>query len=243
MDRNLDNDHQEEFTGERALSALNAPPFQTRDHPGTLPATDDVMRGFNRNTRWLATGVLGLVVFAAFVLAVLLQGSHQKAANRTEEARPTGSDLFFNANPDTLSKVVGLKGETTGGLTSRQAIGVDHEYTVISPPENSNTETAASTRTSVDALAPQINQADRHASTNWFSPALPQDSSQVIRPRVPKARTRSSVRPRFVDVKTRLLALWHQSLKRPQESSGWTLFSRSNQWRRKKISYTEKTNR
>ena len=32
--------------------------------------TSDVIRGFNRDTAWLATGVLGAVIFAALVLAV-----------------------------------------------------------------------------------------------------------------------------------------------------------------------------
>ncbi len=200
------------------------------------------MRGFNRNTRWLATGVLGVVVFSASVLAVLIQEPRQKATDPKREAMHAGADLLLNANPAILSRVVDLKEESIGGKTSRQAISVDHGYTVISPPENSSTEAAASTRTSVDALTPHINHSDRQANTNWFSRALPQGSSQVIRSRVPRGRYRSSVRPRFVDVKTRLLALWHQSLKRPQESRGWTL-SKSNQWRRKKISYTATTNR
>jgi hypothetical protein len=43
----------------------------------------------------------------------------------------------------------------------------------------------------------------------------------------PRARSRSSVRPRFVDVKMRLIALWRQSLVRNERSHSWTLFSNS----------------
>ena len=43
----------------------------------------------------------------------------------------------------------------------------------------------------------------------------------------PRARSRSSVRPRFVDVKMRLIALWRQSLVRNERSRSWTLFSNS----------------
>src|ERR1700674_1963710 len=50
-----------------------------------LPGTNDVIRSFNRDTGWLASGVLGAVVFAAFVLAVLVQERHPKAADPTEE--------------------------------------------------------------------------------------------------------------------------------------------------------------
>jgi hypothetical protein len=50
------------------------------------------------------------------------------------------------------------------------------------------------------------------------------------------------VRPRFVDVKMRLIALWHQSLVRTERSRSWTLFSNSNKGERKKVGYTAETN-
>jgi hypothetical protein len=36
----------------------------------------------------------------------------------------------------------------------------------------------------------------------------------------------------------RLIALWHQSLAQSEKSRGWTLFSNSDKWPRKKINYT-----
>src|SRR5580700_9657511 len=50
--------------------ALPAPALQTPKHSVALPGTSDVIRRFNRDTVWLATGVLGTVIFAALVLAV-----------------------------------------------------------------------------------------------------------------------------------------------------------------------------
>jgi hypothetical protein len=55
-----------------------------------LPAVDDVLRSFNRDTAWLATGILGGVVCAALVLAVaLIQEGHPKAVDQTKEERQT----------------------------------------------------------------------------------------------------------------------------------------------------------
>jgi hypothetical protein len=41
--------------------------------------TSDMLNRFNRDTRWLATGLLGTVVFAALVLAVQLQEHHSES--------------------------------------------------------------------------------------------------------------------------------------------------------------------
>jgi len=56
----------------------------------------------------------------------------------------------------------------------------------------------------------------------------------------PRARSRSSVRPRFVDVKMRLIVLWRQSLVRNERSRSWTLFLELEKGDRKKVSYTAK---
>ena len=42
-----------------------------KDHyTRSVPVTGDVIKGYNRDTAWLATGVLGAVVLAALMLAV-----------------------------------------------------------------------------------------------------------------------------------------------------------------------------
>jgi hypothetical protein len=122
-----------------------------------LPGTNDVIRMFDRDTRWLARRVLAATVFAALVFAVLVQERHPKAADLTEAARQTRGDLLLNATA--LSKVVGLNGKSTVEVTSGQATStsVDHGFNVISPQENpsSRMETAAPIQTPVDALTPE----------------------------------------------------------------------------------------
>ena len=50
--------------------ALPAPALQTREH-SALPGAHDVIRRLNRDTTWVAAGLLGAVIFAALVLALL----------------------------------------------------------------------------------------------------------------------------------------------------------------------------
>jgi hypothetical protein len=64
---------------------------------GSAPATSGMIRRFNRDTVWLATGVLGTVIFAAVMVAV--QECQRKA---TEAER----DLLLNANPATVASLV-----------------------------------------------------------------------------------------------------------------------------------------
>ena len=225
--------------------ALPAPALQTREHSVALPDTNDVIRRFNRDTEWLATGVLGAVVFAALVLAVLVQERHPKAVDLTEEAVQARGDLLLNANFATRFTVVGLNGKSsTGKMTSGQASNVGHAFTEISPKEipSSQMEAAASTPTPVLAFTPEINHITAQANASSWSPVHWQDSARVSRPKVPNVGYRSSVRSRFVDVKMRLIALWHQSLVRSERSRSWTLFSNSNKGDRKKVSYTAATN-
>jgi hypothetical protein len=189
--------------------------MDSREYLLALPGTPNVMRAFNRNTMWGATGLLGTVIFAALVLAV--QERHPMAANRGEEARQTSGELLLNASPAALSEVVGSNVKSTDEITPGQATSSD------------------------DGFTPEINRPEVQANVSSWSPAQRQDSARVIRPKIPNVRNRSSMRSRFVDVKMRLLALLHQSLARSEKSRTWTLFSNSNKERRKKVSYTAET--
>ena len=224
MDQNLDNETQGEITGDEELRALNAPPLQTREHPVALLGTYNVIRGFNRYTTWLATGLLSSVAFAALVLAV--QEWHPKAADQGEEERPTRGDLLLNANPGTLSKIVSLSAESSKSeITSGQATSVDHVFTAILPQENPPPpmETPESTQTPVVAPTPEINQPDAQATASPWSSVQRQDFARAIRAKIHNIRHKSRVRVRFVDVKKRLIALWHQSLARSQRSRSYQL--------------------
>jgi len=79
-------------------------------------------------------------------------------------------------------------GMSTGKTTAGQAASVE----------------SRSTRT--------ISQPDVQANAAARSPAEQPVSAQVSRSKIDHARHRLTVRPKIVDVKLRLLALWHQSL-------------------------------
>jgi hypothetical protein len=190
MNQNLDNETQGEIVGDGESRALHAHPLPTQEHPVALTGTPKVVRRLNRDTTWLATALLGTVIFAALVLAV--QDSQPKATDLTKEARQTGGNLLLNANSAELSEVVGSNGKSTDEITFGQATIVDHGFT------------------------PEMNHPHVQANTTSWSPAHRQDSARLIRPKISHERNRSSVRPGIVDVKIRLIALWHQSLARSE---------------------------
>jgi hypothetical protein len=202
-------------------------------HPDSaaLPGTDDVIRRFNRDTQRLAAQALVAGAFAILLFGFLI---------RAEE------DALLNANPPTLSKVDDLNGKSsTGETTSEQATSIDHALAMISPPHETLSpwmETPDSTQTPVPALPSEIDRPNAQANASPGSSTHRQDSVRVIRPKIHNVRYRSSVRVRFVDVKMRLIALWHQSLARSEASRSWTAFSKPNKGERKKIGYTVETN-
>ena len=189
--------------------ALHEPWLETPSLAGIYKAFEK----FNRNTTWVATGLLGSVAFAALMVA--LQERHARPDDLTKEARQTTADLVVNANPAAISDVAGSNEKGTGEITSGQATNVDR------------------------GLTPEINHPDVQAVATSWSPARQPESAGVSK--IPSVRPRTFMRHRRVDVKMRLIALWHQSLMPSEKSRGWTLFSHSNQWRRKKISYTADT--
>ena len=104
--------------------------------------------------------------------------------------------------------------------------------------EKSTDEIPAGQASSIDSgLSPEIDHPDVKANTTSWSPSQRQDSAHAAHTKIPKVRLRSSVHPRHIDVKTRLIALWHQSL-RHEKSRGSTLVSNSNKGVRKKVGRT-----
>jgi hypothetical protein len=194
---------------EEALSLLTQgiaqllPALETRKHSVALPDTNEVIRRFNRDTEWLATGVLGAVVFAALMLAVLVQDRHPRAVDLTKEAVQAVGDLLPNANS--------------------------------APTKNpsSQMEAAASTLTAVVASNPEINHTKALANANTWFPADRRHSMRVIRPKIPNVKYRSSLGLIFVDVKMRLIALWHKTLMRSEKSRISTIslnWNRGERW-------------
>jgi hypothetical protein len=155
----------------------------------------EVLRRFDRETGWLATGLLGGLILAAMAIGVQLQKHRREQLN------------------------LPLK---------TMEVGVDHQ--VIFQPQTDETATAA---TNSDADRRNVQASPSIVST--------QKTLAAKAPKTSTAKSKSSKRLRIVDVKKRLIELWHQSLARADTRS-WTLFKSSNGRDKKKVSYTAETN-
>ena len=186
--------------------------------------TGDVIKGYNRDTAWLATGVLGAVVLAALMLAV---------EERQPKATQAERDFLPNANSATMDSVVAKSSHPNGKMTTESGSSVDHAFTETPPQEipSLQMEPAASAPILAPASTPQKNRE---------SPR--QDATQAPAPNTRNLRNGSSVASRIINVKRRLIELWHQSLAR-SETRSWTAFSNLNRGVSKKAAYTAETNR
>jgi hypothetical protein len=172
------------------------PQLQIPEHPGALTGINKVIKKFNRNTTRVAAGLLGCVVFAALMVA--LQERHAKTYNLTQEASQATVAPFLNANAPAISETVGSNEKSTGEIALGQVTSVNR------------------------GLPSEINHPDTQENATSWSAAHRQDRGGVIGLKVPRARSRSSGRLRFVDVKARLIALWHQSLAQTEKSRNCT---------------------
>jgi hypothetical protein len=202
--------------------------------------TSDMIRGFNRDTAWLATGVLGAIIFAALVLAVQ---EHQAAkASPPEEAVQARSDRFLSANVITEGRVIAKS--FNGKLASGEGSGVDHAFNKTSLQEDpsSQIEPTGTGSHARSAFAPEINRDDPQASSGSGILARQDDSARTRGLKVRMEKNRSSLRFGAADVKRRLIELWHQSLAWGEKSRNWTAFSKLNSGLEKKTAYTAGTN-
>jgi hypothetical protein len=194
-----------------------------------LPEVSETIRRFNRDTRWLAMGVLSVLVCAAFVLGVLVEERKPKADNLT----------LVNARSSNGAAVRSLNGKSSGDKTNLgQASSVDRAWTESSPKEKSSAqmEAAASTSTPVLGFVPEISHIKGRVNTLSWMP-LTRQTARVIGRKMRNVN-RSSLGFGTEDVKRRLVELWHKSLSQSERSMGWTKFSNLNKGSRKKAAYT-----
>ncbi len=232
-------------SGKQASRALPPSALVPQENSVFLPDTDDVIRKFNRDTRCVVTGVFGAVVFAGLMLALLVQERYPHAVDHTSEAVQAGGHLLLKTNVATLAKNAVLPVKSSSGeIAPGQASSVDQAFINISSKENSfsQMEAAAPTPSPVSAVTPEIDHRALQMNASSWIPAYRQDTGRAVGLDVPHRRTRTSARPRFVDVKMRLIELWHQSLTGSEKSRSWKLYSNLNKGDRKKISYTAQTN-
>jgi hypothetical protein len=117
-----------------------------------------------------------------------------------------------------------------------------HGLIMFSPQRNSFPQMGApdSSQIPVPALASEINRPKAQANASPEFSADRRDSARAVPPEILKKRHRSLVRSRLVDVKMRLIALWHQSLARSQRTRSRTVLSNSNKDANKKADATWK---
>ena len=199
---------------------------------GSAPATSGIIRRFNRDTVWLAAGVLGAVIFAALVLAI-----------QERQPKATQADRVFLLNPDSasLGSVVANISNADSKMTPVPGSTVDHAFIETPPQEIPSSQTESAASTPVLTLTPE-NRNDAQANPDAGPLADRQDSARAIGPKARNASNRSSAASRSSDVKRRLIELWHQSLAKSEKSRSWTAFSNLNRGERKKAAYTTETN-
>jgi hypothetical protein len=189
---------------------MRQPEFNDREDPASLTRMYNAIQKFNRNTTWVATGLLGSVIFAALIIA--LQDRQQESDDLANKASQSRVDLS----------------PRTGGVA----------MTDLTPIEKSDAETISEQPTKLSRGPTQVMNEPEMKPDVTSQPQVSGDSARSINEGNQQGRPQSSVRSRYVGAKARLIALWHQYLRR-QKSPGWTL---SNVWRKKKISYTAATN-
>ena len=184
--------------------------------------TGEVIKGYNRDTAWLATGVLGAVVLAALMLAV-----EERQAKATQAER----DLLPNANSATVESVVAKSSNSSGKMTSGPESSIDPTFT--EPPLQEIPSSEMQPPATSPILAPAFT-----LQKNRYAPR--QDSTQAPAPKIRNVRNRSSLASKFIGVKRRLIELWHQSMA-GGETRSWTEFSKLNSGVKKKTAYTAAT--
>ena len=198
----------------------------------------DMIKGFNRDTGWLATGVLGTVIFAALMLAV--QEHNPRKVTSTEEAAPAGSELLLKTSAVTAGSVVGKN--SNGKTAPEEGNGTDHEFGKTSPLDDpsSQIEFAQTTTTPVLVLPPLKRNA-RQTNLESGITASRQDCARAMGLKARNAINRPPVASRYVGVKRRLIELWHKSLGQSEILRSWTAFSKLNSGLKKKTAYTAAT--
>jgi hypothetical protein len=193
---------------------MHQPEFNGHEDPASLTRMYNAIKKFNRNTTCVATGLLGSVIFAALIIA--LQDRQSKSDDPPNKASQSTVDFSPRADPLAITDFPANE-KSTPEIVSEQ------------PPSLGR------------GLTPVINQPDVPPDVTSQSQVSSKDSGPAINEKIHHVKIQSSVRSRYVGAKARLIALWHQYLRR-EKSPGWTLSSNPSEWRKKKISYTAATN-
>jgi hypothetical protein len=192
-------------------------PFPGQEPSEDLVGTLRIMRKFNRSTTWVASGLLGSVIFAALMVAFQERNS-EPTGNDGGQAKQVGDAVFSTEHPASLPSVANVR-ENTANVTPGPMKSDDQGLASVGKDEPTE-------KINVIGWSPLPGHdlGRRHGATNS------------------KTTSRTSMRPRYVGVKARLLALWHQSLAHNEKARSWTRFSKVKEGDKEKVSYTARAN-
>ena len=167
-----------------------------------------------------------MVIFGAVGLAIQIKERHLNARN-------SDNSTAFLKGIERTSR------QPSSQITSIRLQDIDPALTKVSPPNPSwPMETPAPTSAKVSVLTFTKDPHYRKTNPIPWTPKQRLESSRETRSKVPSTRTRSSVGPKIVDVKKRLVALWRASLVRDKRTSGWNISGNSKSRGKKNVSYT-----
>jgi hypothetical protein len=204
----MDGETQDGTASDAASTILPAPRSEISEPPVALASALKAIARLNRNTTWVAAGLLGSVIFAAVMVAV--RDPHPETNDVKDVPRQFKSDLLPTANPTAGFRVAGSTEKSASEITSEHPTRVDFGFT---------------SQTNHDGLAVP-------AIASSCSPAPRPDFARGARPKLLKLRHRSSMRSRNVTFKLRFIAWWFRSLVRSESSRRRTP---SSNW--KKVNY------
>jgi hypothetical protein len=87
---------------DRDSRRFGMPALRTRGHSIACSGTNEVLRKFDRDTRWVAAGLLGILLLAALVFVGLFPERHTMRAGFSERASQAKSDSALVENRATL---------------------------------------------------------------------------------------------------------------------------------------------
>jgi hypothetical protein len=174
-----------------------------------------VIKKLNRNTTWSAAGLLSCVLFAVLMLA--FQDHEQPARDLTSDQATLAGE---NGSQNLKSTEVSQRTNSLSENASEIAAGPAHS----AYPALANANVQPEQKANVISETPFPRQDLR-----------PETGAKVI------VKHRSTGGRRFLSAKERLLALWHQSLNGNASNRSWMPFWTSTQGKKKKISYTRKS--
>jgi hypothetical protein len=179
----------------------------------TCLSANDVLKRFNRDTEWLAAGLLCVVFFAVLAFAVLVPERHPTTADLSKEFDQAKSDSPPTADAVTLFRTVGA-GRFTNQATLGTTTHVDSGF-----PEAKTAAASNSLAILVwgAEIGPETSRTVGQKNGINRSPESEEDSARVIRAKIAQNGYRSPGRLKAVDVKMRLIALWRQSLLRSEK--------------------------